>query len=146
MSVISEINNHFKMPIFYNDKKMKIKHFKSLWLASLDLKRNHLKKSTLSHSQCVHGFINFKLFSTEYAVVRNLWRVLTSILGLLVHFNGILLAKYASLKGELALFSFIICEKSRNICSINLKFKRNEKNTITNNCLPDWNDKSSTNG
>jgi hypothetical protein len=25
MSVISEINNHFKMPIFYNDKKMKIK-------------------------------------------------------------------------------------------------------------------------
>jgi len=25
VSVVSEINNHFKMPIFYNDKKMKIK-------------------------------------------------------------------------------------------------------------------------
>ena len=25
MSVVDEINNHFKMPIFYNDKKMKIK-------------------------------------------------------------------------------------------------------------------------
>jgi hypothetical protein len=61
-------------------------------------------------------------------------------------FHGILFAKYASQTEDLAYFSFIICKKSRNICSINLKFKRDEKNTITNNCLSDWNDKSSTNG